>query len=259
MAIEAHLLASDYQAADGVDQSYVDELYHVTGITSWSADNPQSVMDAVPRALYDFHPDITDAMVVSKRIVKHISPTDALVMVQFRNRHSSVYRSRGRSFSGYTSRVTIPNWAPTTTAGGRIIWKRQDFSMPREHIRLTETRYLRNGDFTDPVRATIFNLVGTVVRFPDAVNGIPFLLKSPSITDYAPGMTRLIYTFDTSCRILERITNPDGHGRPLPALNYLEEWFAPDAGTGTPQPITVLRWQDHYPLTFHITLPFLTN
>ncbi len=255
----AHLLASDYQAADGTDYSYVDELYHVTDITGWNSENPHTVLDAVPRAMEEFHANILGAMVVSKKIVKHISPTDALVMVQFRNRHSAVYRSRSRSFTGYTSRVSIPNWAPTTTTGGRIIWKRQDFSMPREHIRLTETRYLRNGSFNDDIRATIFNLVGTVVMFPDDINGIPFLLKSPSITDYAPGMTRLIYTFDTSCRILERIVNPDGHGRPLPRLNYLEEWFAPDAGTGTPQDISVLRWQDHYQRTFHITLPFLTG
>lgn len=258
MGTTAHLLAQNYRPNLGLNETSVDEIWHVEGITNWTeASTVAEVLDRIPgRAIGAIHPDpgLSSAIVVNKSIYRKINPTDALVLVQFRTNHSTVRRVRSSRTIGRTSSVRVPNWANSNNE-----WVKTEQYEPREIILRVETRILRNGSLNDAAREEMFALVGTVFRFPDTVNGVPYLLKSPSISDFAPGQSRLVYTFETSCRIQPMAANTlQGQSLALPGLDYLQEWFSPDGHVGgVPLPIQVRRWQDRYPLSFQFQLPFL--
>lgn len=254
----AYLLNARFRPSSGLHRSTVDEVWHVTGITGWNADTTQTaVFSAVPRVQGQVHPDLTECICLNITLAEIIGPTEALVSVFFSTNHSEVRRFRTSSMQGFTGNVRVPYWTQTTTAAGAS-WRLSYAYDQREHVRRVETRYARNGSLTDAAIATMLSRVGGVFRFPDAVNGTPYLLKSPSIVDYAPGQSRLIYTFETSCPLLAMPAGSiGGQNQALPALNFLEEWFAPEGGSATPLPIVVRPWQTRYRLFTHADLPLL--
>lgn len=259
--MSAHLLARNFRPNYGLNYSSLDELWHVDSISGWTYDNTVSVVFAqVPRSLGNAIPELGSAVVVNISLHQYINPTDAIVLVQARTNHGTVYRFRSSAIQGYTGTMRVPYWARTTSASG-VIWSPKEAIEPREYSRRVVTVYIRNGDLTDSFIQTINQQVGTVVRFPDNVNGIPYLMKSPSIVDYAPGQTRVIYSFETSCRVLAMPAGTIlGQDVALPALDYLQEWYAPFGQTsGNPLPIQVRRWQDRYPLTLQSSVPFLNT
>lgn len=271
MAREAHLQLADFSPNRGLYRSSVAELWHVTGITGWNADNTSSaVFDAIPRTEGQAHPDITEAICTNFSLRKKINTsvfdsnagsfvTEAFVVVFFGSTSGEVIRQRSSSTRGFTSSVQCPNWT-RTSVGGTSIWTPTETSIPREQILRVETRYLRNGSLNDAAREQMFSRVGTVFRFPDNVNGIPHVLKSPSIVDYAPGLSRLVYLFETSCRLQPIAAGTMiGQDLALPALDYLQEYYAPRGSIGNdPIAIQPFRWQDRLPLSIHANLPFLT-
>lgn len=249
----AHLLRKRFRPHRGLHRSSVTELWHVDSIEGWNADSTSSfVFQQIPRVIGQSHPDIGEAICTDFALDEQISLTDALVLVFFSTNHSEVRRFRTSSTRGFTGSVRVPYW---TNTNGR--WTLSYAYDQREHVRRVETRYVRNGSLTDAMIATITSLVGSVFRFPEP-NGIPFLLKSPSIMDYAPGQSRLIYTFETSCRCVAMPAGTlPGQNQALPALDYLQEWFAAEGGTAAPLSIVARPWQSRYFAALQSQLPFL--
>ena len=254
----SHLLKDKFRVVDGLDTSIVEELYHVTGIVNWTNESTVTeVLNYVPRVKGQAHPEVTDAICLYKSLYQKINPTDALVYVYFSSRTTSTRRFRSSSTRGFTGSVQAPYWTRSTSSAGTDRWVFHYQSLQREHSLKVETRYVRNGSLTDTAIGIMHNLVGSVFRFPDNINGIPYLLKSPSISDWAPGQSRLIYTFETACRMPVVPANTIlGQDAPLPALGFLEEWYAALGGNGTPLPIGVLPVTRYYQAT-HSQLPFL--
>lgn len=255
----AHLLQDGFRIRSGLDVTTVELMYHVTDITGWNSENTETaVLAYVPFVRGQPHPEYGNAICLDKVLHKKINPTDALVYVFFSSRTTSTRRFRSSSTRGFSGTVQVPYWTRTTSSAGTDRWFMQFKTEQREHALKVETRYVRNGSLTDTAIGTMHNLVGTVFRFPDNVNGIPYLLKSPSITDWAPGQSRLIYTFETTCRLPEMLVSTiSGQDLRLPPLGYLDEWYAPLGGNGVPLPIAVRTWQSRYSLSFQFQLPFL--
>jgi hypothetical protein len=235
----AHLLADRFQPKIGLDTSTVSEMYHVTGITNWTAGNTElEVFGYVNVSIGQAHPDIKDAICVDKGLYRKISNTDALVYVYYTSRSGQVRRYRSSS-----------------TTGGR--YQYSSLSIPRETPVLMETRIVRNGSLNDSARATMQQLVGSVFIPPNS-GGIPYRLQSPSIVDFAPGQSRLVYSFKSSSRLLGLpVGTIIGQDIAVPALDYLQEWHAPLGGNGTPLAIRAIPWQVLYNFSPNSSLPFL--
>jgi hypothetical protein len=250
----AHLLADRFQPKIGLDTSTVSEMYHVTGITNWTAGNTElEVFGYVNVSIGQAHPDIKDAICVDKGLYRKISNTDALVYVYYTSRTSDVRRYRSSSTRGFSGSATLPIW--TLTTGGR--YQYSSLSIPRETPVLMETRIVRNGSLNDSARATMQQLVGSVFIPPNS-GGIPYRLQSPSIVDFAPGQSRLVYSFKSSSRLLGLpVGTIIGQDIAVPALDYLQEWHAPLGGNGTPLAIRAIPWQVLYNFSPNSSLPFL--
>lgn len=255
--MSAHLLRRNFRPRKGLHRSTVTELWHVDSIDNWTPANTQTAVYAqIPYTLGIAHPDIGEAILTDYDLVEKVSNTDAIVVVYFNTNHGEVVRFRSSSTRGYTGSLAVPNWS-LSGSGANQTWVLSQSIEPREYSRRVETRYVRNGSLSDPVREDILSRVGTIFNFPDTVNGIPHLLKAPSIVDYAPGQSRLIYTFETKVPVLAMpVGTLIGQNVALPALGYLQEYFAPEGQTaGVPHPIQARSLR--YPRTFHFSLPFL--
>lgn len=268
----ANLLYADYNVDWGLHRSSVAELWLVNGVTGWTDRNfTDVVVPHIPRQRGQVHPGIENAICRNFRCVKKINTGQttgtpnfsplfaAKVAVFFTSSHTEAISSRASMTVGYTGTVQVPNWTLTivsTSGGSQAVWVPSTTNEPREYLRRVETRFVRDGAVSDNILNQIFVRVGAVF----VLNGIPYLLKSPSIVNLPNQLTRVVYTFETSCQMLERPANPgDGQDITLPYLNFLQEWFQPlGLDGGSPPPIIVRDWSDRYPQVVNTnTLPFL--
>lgn len=271
---EANLKVADFGRNYGLHRSSAVEIWHVKDVTGWNDSNTVDVVYArIPRMLGASHPDprIGQAICINFSIKEKWTTTvdtvlgpvcDAYVAVTFDTNHSESFRLSNSGSRGYTGTVVIPNW---TNSGG--VWFPYSTTEQREYLLRVETHYFRSGAWTDAVEQQAQNKVGSVFHFPlvnspdpfgGPASGTPYLLKSPQVADMPNDLTRVIYTFVTSCPIIAMPAGTlTGQDKDLPALDYLQEYFCPRGFVGpnsVPIDIQARPWHKRYPWS-HEVLP----
>lgn len=279
--VDAKLLKADYQREYGLHREAGIELWHVTGITSWTDNNTvDRVYKQIPRALGQVCPGLTNAILLNYRLQEKINTgqtdstdgpiCEAIVSLHYDSTNNESFRIRSRGLGGYRDRVVAPYWSYNGAS-----WQLTEKMLPRQCLRRVETRYVRNGSVTESNIRAINAKIGWVFHFPRVLspdpagqgpdpNAIPYVLMPPSIVDLSNGLTRVVYTFESSCRMrgiqLGRISGVDVA---LPPLDYLQEWYAPFSfktdGSRQPSDIQVVPWWDLYYRDPSESLPFIDS
>ena len=261
---DAHLQRVGFVPHKGRDRTTVTELYHIPDIDGWNHDNTGSaVFSKLPYQIGTSHPDPELGAATCRDIVLQDRWTSGIetsvgsgayywhakVVVYFSSSNREAFNPTSSSSRYGSQFIEIPMWEGL---GERRALRFKRIERPT--IRRLETRHFRTAVVTESVRHNIANVIGSVYYIganppgptlpPYGYAGaIPYIFRSPSITDVGNGLTRIIYPFETTCRIRGRAGNPPSQTA-IPDLDYLETW---DWNPVDPTEITRTRWQDQYP------------
>jgi hypothetical protein len=227
--VAANLLRQQFNAGRGLQRISVQELWHVDEIAGWDRSTTSTaVLAQVPVAEGSSHPDpsFAAAKCVFKGVARQLSPTEAFVLVVYDSdiRWGALPRSGSRTLATNV-KVQVPAYKSIGTGdGGRIMYILS--STPYEKLRGEITVYEERFTGTDAVvlRPQIIPNVGK--RY--TIGGTPFLLKDFSIDESRTGQSRIVYQFVTRTPMASIPADPsEGLDLTVPALSYLDEWYAP--------------------------------
>jgi hypothetical protein len=239
----------DYQASDGVERTWVRELWYVRGITGWTGANTKTaVLDQVPGTKGTPHAAFPAATLQHKAVIRKLSPTQAFVMLLWDS--SGRWRLLPRTLTRTDSRsapVDVPAWEKvgSGTGGAPDIYVRRPFpfDVQRAMIRRREIRFTTGGESEVSDLTTQLSVNNGKLY---EVGGLPFILESFSVTGSGSGHIEVAYEFLSKGPLRGFLAGSvAGVDITVPPLGYLEEWAESTPEGGAPT-IGVALAEDSY-------------